>query len=106
MNGTFQVLLEESKGLFAVPLELWLKYEIKKENSPSIGATSISLKTVEGKTITNDMSFNSCSNPIKQYCHVVQIDQAGDFGFEVPGPDTILTQVLFDFEFSKSIQVY
>lgn len=79
VNGAFQVLLEEANGPFAVPLELWVKDEIKKEDSPSIGAKSISLKTVEGKTINNDMSFNSCTNSIKQYCHVVQMDQAGDF---------------------------
>ncbi|AXH99791.1 S-layer homology domain-containing protein [Sporosarcina sp. PTS2304] len=79
VNGAFQVLLDEANGPFAVPLELWMKDEIKKEDRPSIGANSISLKTVEGKTVNGNMSFNSCTNPIKQYCHVVQIDLDGDF---------------------------
>lgn len=79
VNGAFQILLEDAQETLAVPLELWVKDEMKKENSPSIGATLISLKTIEGKTVNANMSFNSCSNPIKQYCHVIQIDQAGDF---------------------------
>ncbi len=79
VNGALEISLEETTAVFAAPVELWMNEELKKEEKPSIDAKAISLKTTAGKTVNDQLSAKTCSNAVKQYCHVIQIKQAGDF---------------------------
>ncbi|PID01612.1 Parasporal protein [Sporosarcina sp. P2] len=79
VNGAWDISLEETEDIYSTPVVLWKHYERRENNEPFIDATSISLSTAAGKLVNDRVEFKRCENQLQQYCHVIELDQPGEF---------------------------
>ncbi|WOV86856.1 S-layer homology domain-containing protein [Sporosarcina oncorhynchi] len=79
VNGEWAISLEETDDIFSTPVELWRNYEGEDKNDAFIDASSITLETVDGKMVDEQVAFTHCDSKTLQYCNVIQLDQPGEF---------------------------
>lgn len=79
VSGEWDISLEESTDIYPTPVQLWRQYEQRENNEAFIDAKSITLATKDGKPVDDRVAFERCENQKLQYCHVIELNQAGDF---------------------------